>query len=201
MNPAKKARNKGRTVLCCGALAFGLAFAASFGEDTSRPAMTGGPPIPGVCVLSREAVFDLSKVGQDVMGQFRIARDTAQRQVSAEEGRITADVRDLEAQKSSLTEELYRQRQLELGGRLQELRAEAAKRSQQLEEARQAAVKKIADAVQPSIAAVYQRYRCSLLLSRDAVLAGNPGMDVTAEVIKGLDGAITQMPFYGNRHD
>jgi hypothetical protein len=101
MNPAKKARNKGRTVLCCGALAFGLAFAASFGEDTSRPAMTGGPPIPGVCVLSREAVFDLSKVGQDVMGQFRIARDTAQRQVSAEEGRITADVRDLEAQKSS----------------------------------------------------------------------------------------------------
>lgn len=101
-------------------------------------------------------------------------------------GALPSNVRDLEAQKPSLTEELYRQRQLELGGRLQKLRAKAAKRLQQLDEARQATVKKIAEAVQPSIAAVYQRYRCTLLLSRDAVLAGNPGMDVTAEVIKGL---------------
>jgi hypothetical protein len=31
--------------------------------------------------------------------------------------------------------------------------------------------------------------------------AGNPGMDVTAEVIKGLDGAVTQMSFDVPKHD
>ena len=201
MNPVKKARTMGRMVLCCGALAFGLAYSASYGEEISRPTVTGGPPIPGVCVLSREAVFDQSKVGQSVTGQFRIARDGAQKDVHDQEAKITADIKALESEKTALSEDQYKLRQQELVLRLKDLRAEAAKKSQELEAARLEAVKKIAAQAQPSIAAVYQHYRCSLLLSRDAVLAGNPGMDVTAEVIKGLDGAITKMSFEADKPD
>ncbi len=178
---------------CCGVLIVGVVSTSSYAEDISAPA--GDLPIPGVCVLSREAMFDLSKVGLNVTGQFRSARDAAQKQVSAEEGSITADIRALESEKASLTEDLYRQRQLELAGRLRDLRAEAAQKSQALEAARQEAVKKIAVAAQPFIAEVYQRHHCSLLLSRDAVLAGNPGMDITAEVIKELDVAPLEIGF------
>jgi len=181
-------------------LAFGVPLAApSWAEEAGSP--LGGPPIPGVCVLNREAVFDLSKVGQDVTGQFRAARDGAQKAVSAEEAKITAGVTALEKDKASLPPEEYHQRQQELVKRLQDLRVDAAQRTQELEAARQDAVKKIAAKAQPFIADVYQRYRCSLLLSRDAVLAGNPGMDVTAEVIKGLDGAITSMAFEVGKQD
>ncbi len=153
--------------------------AASAGDE----APTGGPPIPGVCVLSREAVFDASKVGQDVTAQFRKAREAAQKEIGGEETKIAAEMQALDGEKASLSEDQRKARQRELAGRLLDLKLDAAQKSQSLEAARQETVKKIAEAAQPFIAEVYQRYRCSLLLSRDAVLAGNPGMDVTLEVI------------------
>ncbi len=194
MIAAEKTRNMGRMALCCGALTFALAFSASHGEEAVPSTVSGGPPIPGVCVLSREAVFDLSKVGQDVTAQFRARRDKMQAEVNHQEAGIEADIKTLEKDKDSLSLDAYHQRQQELVKRLQDLRSDAAKASQKLEGARQAAVTKIAAEAQPFVAEVYQRYRCSLLLSRDAVLAGNPGMDVTGEVIKDLNGKITTMP-------
>lgn len=164
----------------------------AFGEEAVP--VSGGPPIPGVCVLSREAVFDASMVGQDVTAQFKKARDSAQSSVNEKQTKVAGEVKALETSKAQITEDQYKTRQKALADEMRDLRLDAAQKSMSLEAARQGAVKKIADKAQPFIAEVYQRYRCSLLLSRDAVLAGNPGMDVTGEVIKGLDKAITKMP-------
>jgi Skp family chaperone for outer membrane proteins len=175
--------------------------AASFPAGAEDGAVSGAPAIPGICVLSKEAVFDGSKVGQDVTAQYRAARDAAQQEVNDQEAKIASGIKALEDEKASLPEDRYQQRQQELAKRLQDLRADAARASQDLEATRAAVVKQIAKAVQPFIASVYRVNRCALLLSRDAVLAGNPGMDVTGEVIKGLDGKITTMTFARDKDD
>lgn len=161
----------------------------------SEPVLAGGPAIPGVCVLDQEALFSRSKVGQDVTAQYRVARDAAQEMVKSQEGDIAADAKALKDKKAALPDEQYQMRQRDLAVRVQALRLEAAHKSQELEAVRKSVVQRIAKEAQPFVAAAYQKYRCSLLLSRTAVLAGNPGMDVTAEVIKGIDGKITAMAF------
>lgn len=173
------------------AVSGGVSVAASAGEN----AAAGGPAIPGVCVLDQEAVFNTSKVGKNVTEQYRAALDAAQGEMRTENEKISADAKALEAEKAKVSEEQYRSRQKDLAIRIQSAKLEASQKSQDLEATRKDVVKRIATDAQPFVDATYKKYRCSLLLARSAVLMGNPGMDVTAEVIAGLDGKITTMAF------
>jgi Skp family chaperone for outer membrane proteins len=146
-------------------------------------------------------VFDLSKVGQDANAQYRAARDAAQKDVNEEEAKIGADIRALEEKRATLAADTYKEQQTVLVQQLQDLRSKAAKKSLALEEVRQDVVKRIAAMAQPYVASAYQANHCALLLSRDAVLAGNPSMDITAEVVKGLDGKIATMRFERRKDD
>ena len=151
----------------------------------------GGPVIPGLCVLSRQAVFDASQVGKSASAQFKTMRDTTQTQVNAEQVKLMADAKALEGQKASLSDAQYRDRQQELAKRLQGLRQEAAADSRDLEATRKDVVARIWKETQPVIAVVYKDKHCGLLVSRDAVMAGNPAMDITPAIVAGLDGKIT----------
>lgn len=173
------------------AIAGGVCAAASAEEN----AAAGGPAIPGVCVLDQEAVFNTSKVGKNVTEQYRAALNAAQSETRAENDKISADAKVLEAEKAKVPEEQYRSRQKDFAIRLQSVKLETSQRSQDLEATRKDVVKRIAKDAQPFVDATYKKYRCSLLLARSAVLMGNPGMDVTDEVIAGLDGKITTMTF------
>ena len=180
-------------------IVFVLIAGLSAGVAMASPALSeelvGGPAIPGVCVLNREAVFTASLVGKDVTRQYQASRDAAQAAVKAEEAKLAGDAKTLEGMKETLSEDQYQTRLRDLVARQQGLRLEASQKSQDLEAMRISVVKRIAEAAQPFVASSYGKYRCSLLLSRDAVLAGNPGMDVTTDVISGLDGKITTMKF------
>lgn len=151
----------------------------------------GGPAIPGLCVLSRQGVFDLSQVGKSASAQFKTMRDSTQGAVNAEQAKIVADAKVLEGQKSSLAAEQYQARQQDLAKRLQGLRQTAAQDSRDLEATRKDAVEKIWKDAQPLIAAAYKEKHCGVLVSRDAIMAGNPVMDITPSVVRGLDAKVT----------
>ncbi len=151
----------------------------------------GGPVIPGLCVLSRQAVFDASAAGKAANAQFKNLRETAQAAVNGEQAKLVGDAKTLEGQKASLSADQYQARQQDLAKRLQVLRLEASQDSNDLEATRQDVVVRLAKEVQPVIAAVYKERSCGLLVSRDAIMAGNPAMDITAAVVSGLDAKIT----------
>ncbi len=113
----------------------------------------GGPAIPGVCILNQQAVFNSSKVGIFANTHYRQMRDGAQSAVNAEEAKIVADAKGLQGNK--LPPAQLQQKQQALAKRFQDLRAKAAKDSQDLEATRQAAVQKIATAAQPVINQVF----------------------------------------------
>ncbi len=59
----------------------------------------------------------------------------------------------------------------------------------------------MATEINPLLRQVYASRNCGLLLDRNAVFGANPSMDITADVVKLLDGKITTFAFDRERLD
>ena len=155
----------------------------------------GGPVIPGVCLLSREAVFAQSTVGQAATARLKQLGERAQAGLEAERRTLESEARALQTQQLTLTAPQVQHRQQQLQSRAQALQAKAAQISRELEATRAKATGRIEDAVQPVVVSAYQAKGCGLLLSRDAVLGGNLANDLTAAVIQGLNARMSTITF------
>lgn len=167
---------------------------ASIGAE-AQPKPLAGPVVKGVCVLNRADVFATSKVAQAVNVKYRTAFDQAQSEVTQEREALETEARTLQAKKSAMKAEDFLKTQAQLAERIKALQAKASEQTQILEATRRDVVARIATEAQPVIERVYQERGCGLLLSREAVLAGNVDMDVTPAVIAALDQRITDLPF------
>ena len=64
-----------------------------------------------------------------------------------------------------------------------------------------AAIGRVGQEMEPLIRPVYQQRQCSVLLNRDAIVLGNPAMDITPAVVTALNAKITQFTFDRERLD
>jgi Skp family chaperone for outer membrane proteins len=154
-----------------------------------------GPLVPGVCVLGREAVFANAKVGQAANARLLELSKQAQAEIEAERAPIEADIKALEAQKASLTPAQLDERGKPLAARWDGLQRKAGLRSREIEATRAKAFGRVATEAQPIIAQAYASRKCGVLFAREAMLGGNPGADLTAAVVQGLDARITTITF------
>ena len=141
----------------------------------------GGNPVPGVCMLSREAVFAQSKVGQASSERLK---SLAQQQQQP----LNTDIQAFQQKAASLTEAQRQQQGQALQQRMQAFQA-------QVDATRGKVMEQIGQQAQPLVNAAYTSHHCGLLLNRDAVLGGNTANDLTPEVVSGLDARITSLNF------
>jgi Skp family chaperone for outer membrane proteins len=174
-----------RTALCATTL-FVIGWPA-FAQTAPATASLGGPIVPGVCLLSREAIFANAAIGKAASARLKKMSDDAQAEIAAERAPIEADLKAFQAEAAKLTPEQRRTRDQALTARLQPLQAKAQQRSSAIEAARAREMQQIADTAQPVIAAVYQQKKCGLLFDRNSALGGNFANDLTADVVRGLD--------------
>jgi Skp family chaperone for outer membrane proteins len=179
------------------ALALALAAGAAQAQTAAAPATQplGGPAIPGLCLLSREAVFANAKVGLAATARLRELAQAAEAELAADRKPVEDEAKALQAQQASLKPAELQQRQQALGQKLGAVQQKAQQRSQELELTRQKALAQIAEEAQPAVAAAYKARKCGLLVNRDAVFGGNMSGDLTAEVVKGLDATVTTITF------
>lgn len=154
-----------------------------------------GPLVPGVCVLSRDAVLANAKVGLAANARLLELSKQAQAEIDAERAPIETELKALEAQKASLTPAQLEERGKPLAARWDALQRKAALRGREIEATRAKALGGIANQAQPVIAQVYASRKCGLLFTREAMMGGNPGADLTAAVVQGLDARITTITF------
>ena len=64
----------------------------------------GGNPVPGVCMLSREAVFAQSKVGQAASERLGQLADQSRNQLASQRKPIEADIQSFQQKATSLSE-------------------------------------------------------------------------------------------------
>ena len=163
--------------------------------------IANGPAIPGVCIFSNEQAIGTSVVGKYVSQRMQQLQSQASAEVNGEKSAIETDGTALEAQRATLSADIYQQRGVALNQRIQTLQRLAEQRSRELQATEQKALGRIATELTPLLRSVYEQRKCGLLLDRNAVFGANPTMDTTEQVVKLLDAKITQFPFDRERLD
>ena len=161
-------------------------------QQAASPSAFGGPAIPGVCLLSREAVFANAAVGRVVSARIAELTRAAQAEVDQQRGPLEIEAKALAALGQDAK---AKERRDALATRWQALQRQAAQGGREIEATRTKALARVADEAQPVIAKVYAAHKCGLLFDRGAVLGGNFSNDLTADVVTALDAKITTISF------
>ncbi|MET4896570.1 OmpH family outer membrane protein [Sphingomonadaceae bacterium jetA1] len=154
---------------------------------TSPTPPLGGPVVPGLCLLSREAIYANAAVGKAASARLNDLTRAAQAEIDAQRPAIEAEAKALEGQPDNAAN---KQKREALARRWQALQQKAAQTSREIEATRTRALERIANEAQPVIAQVYGQKKCGLLFDRGTVLGGNFANDLTADVVRALDAKI-----------
>jgi Skp family chaperone for outer membrane proteins len=174
------------------------------GTSTARSApsgasLGGAAAIPGLCMLSRNEVLSKAKVALAADVRLKQLNQQVQTELTPEQTSINTDAKALAAQQATLSPADFQKRQAALQARLNALQQTAQIRQQELAATKQKALSRISLDAQPIINQAYRSHDCSVLLDRDAVLLGNTGNDITADVTRGLDAKVTTITFERER--
>jgi outer membrane protein len=161
----------------------------------SQAAPLTGPAIPGVCVLSLEAVVSGSTVGRYVATRMQQLNQTAQAELSSDATSLQNDEKALEASRASLSSDQLQQRVAALQGRENDLNRTVQIRREEMSQTAQNAQKRILTESTPIFQEAARAHNCSIVLERAGVLAAETSMDLTPTVITGLNAKITQFEF------
>lgn len=155
----------------------------------------GGSAIPGLCLLSREAIYANAAAGKAASTRLTQLAQEAQTEVDAERKPLDAEIQAFQAEAAKLTPAQRTQREQALQQRIQAVQAKMQQRAREIEATRSKVLGQIAGYAQPVIAQVYTQHKCGLLVDRNTVLGGNMTGDLTPDVVKGLDGKIATITF------
>ncbi|MBO9579607.1 MAG: OmpH family outer membrane protein [Sphingobium sp.] len=155
----------------------------------------GGPTIPGVCLLSRQAVMANAKVAVAASDRLRALTQQAQQEIDGERQPVETDIKAFNAEAAKLPETQRLQRQQALQARLQPIEAKTRLRAREIDATREKALERISTELQPVVAQVYKQRQCGLLIDRNSVIGGNMANDLTAAVTQGLDAKISTITF------
>jgi Skp family chaperone for outer membrane proteins len=178
-------------------LAAGLLLVSAQSGAAQTPATQplGGPALPGICLLSQQAVLSNAKVGVAATARLKQIADQVNAEVSAARAPLESDAQALQSQRASLKPADLQTRQQAIATRAQALQQTVNQRQREIEATRQKALSRIFTEVQPVIAAVYKARGCGLLFDRNSVLGGNMAGDITGAVVQGLDAKISTITF------
>jgi outer membrane protein len=154
-----------------------------------------GPAIPGMCVLSQEAVVFTSTVGKYVATRLQQLNSAAQAEITSDTTTLQADEKAFEAARAGLSQEQLQQRAAALAGRERDLERTVSVRREEMNQTAQKAQARILQEASPIFQQAVHSHNCSIVLSGTGVLVAETSMDITPTVIAGLNAKITQFEF------
>jgi len=177
------------------------AMAQAAAAPAAPPAISHGPAIPGVCIISPDVVIGASTVGKYVQTRLQQIDTQVTSELTSEQTAIQNDAKALDTAKATLDQNTFDQRNAALQLRANAWNRKGQLRQRELQATQQKAVGRIYQEMEPVIRTSYQNAKCSLLLQGEAVVLGNPAMNITPAVITGLNAKITQFTFDRERLD
>ncbi len=180
------------TVALTGSSALAQAPAAAAAAATP---VTHGPPISGVCLFAFQDALALSTVGKYIDQRMQQIVGQTNAELTGEKSALDNDAKALEARRATMDPTTFEQQAVGLRGRADALQRKAQTRDREVQATEQKAVARVSQEMEPYIRQAYQAKTCSILLQRQAVIIGNPAMDITQAVVTGLNAKFTQFAF------
>ena len=161
----------------------------------AAPTPPPGPPIAGVCVVSYERAVAESTAGAAFQNRMQQLTAQVEAELTPERTTIQNDGRTLEGQRATLAPDQFQQRAVALNTRIEQYSEKEQLRGQELEATRQKALQSIVAQINPVVIAQYTARNCSIVMEANSLIAVNPGMDLTATVITGLNSRLPTVTF------
>jgi Skp family chaperone for outer membrane proteins len=150
-------------------------------------AQTFGPPIPGLCLLSRTGAIGASRAGQSMQAQLKqmqasLSGDLAQRRNAIDQQR-----RQLEARQNATAPIEY---QRQLAALDQQARGLEQQQNVRFIAAQERGQQQIDRALNAALGRVVTRNVCSLVVERNNTYGWNNAMDITPAVTREMDSLV-----------
>lgn len=142
-----------------------------------------GPVIPGLCAYHNDRLLVQSTAGQSLNEGLRRLLEEVQGELQPYASLIENESRAIQ----QLPEDQRGPRIQALQQRYQEAEQLSQQRDTEIRYTRAQQLNRIAEAVDPLVAAIYQERGCGILLDRNSVYLMNPAMDITGTVIERLN--------------
>lgn len=154
---------------------------------SSATAQTFGPPIHGMCLLSRAGAIGASRAGQSMQAQLKRMRASLNGDLAQRRAALDQERRQLEARQSSIAPIDYKRQMDALAQKAQGL--EQAENARFIT-AQQRGQQQLDHALSVALARVVTREGCSIVLERDNSYGWNNAMDVTGAVTREIDASL-----------
>lgn len=172
-----------------------VSLTASAAMAQSQGPANPGPVIPGVCVYFNQQALAQSTVGQAVQARMEQLAKDVQGEIAPYATQLQTEYQALQAGASTIPADQLNQRRQALQQRAQEAQQLEQTRDNELRYTLGEQRKKISEAIEPILVAVYQEKGCGILVDRESVFIMNPAMDVTPLVIQRLNTALPTLSF------
>lgn len=159
-----------------------------------------GPALPGVCTYSGDQAIQDSEVGKYVAARMKQIVTEVNAELQAEDTAIKNEAKAIDAARATAQTDALEARAAALQARFNAYKRKQQLREAEVEQTRRKALMRVLQELDPIAVGVYQARNCSILLG-DGVLLGNPAMDITPQVITGLNAKIKSFTFNRERLD
>ncbi|HUZ13502.1 MAG TPA: OmpH family outer membrane protein [Caulobacteraceae bacterium] len=156
-----------------------------------------GPPIPGLCIFSPNAIVSQSKVGKVVFARLKELSQQVDAELRPEYESITTEGHTLEAQRATMDQAAYQARGANLQLQASNFEKKRALRAREMQATQEKALDTVGKVLNPIMVQLYQQRHCSVLIDGDAggVKLVNPSMDLSPVAVTALDARIQTLAF------
>jgi Skp family chaperone for outer membrane proteins len=153
--------------------------------------LTSAAAETNIFTLNTQMVFAKSKAGQSLEGQIETLGKALRAEITKAQTSISEEGQKLEQQRGLLKEEDFNKKARAFGQKSADTKRKLEEKGQALQLGANKAQQEIQESLLPVLDQVVAANGGGVLLDKGVVLSG--GKDLTAEVIKALDGKITSV--------
>jgi outer membrane protein len=191
----------GTAAIAISTVAFAQAAAPTATAAAAAPPVTHGAAPAGVCIFSSQGAVATSTVGKYVDTRMKQIVGVVNAELNTEKTAIETEAKAIEAGRATMQPDALEKRSSDLQVRYNAFQRKGQQRQREIEATEQKAYARVGTELDPAVRVAYQAKGCALLLDRQAVMLGNPSMDITPQVVTALNGKITQFTFDRERLD
>ena len=150
-------------------------------------AQTFGPPIQGLCLLSRTGAISASRAGQSMQAQLKQMQVSLSNELAQRRNGIDQQRRQLEARQNATAPIEYQRQLAALDQQARDLEQQQNLRFIAAQERGQ---QQIDRALNEALGRVVTRNVCSLVVERNNTYGWNNSMDITSAVTREMDAVV-----------
>ena len=176
--------------------AFALASLAASAAAAQTPAAPTGPVVPGVCFYHHDRLEAQSTAGQSLLTGIQRLDQEVRAELAPYEQFIQTEDQALRQGQSTIPQDQLAQRSQALQVRLREYETRRQTLANEMRYTLAYQQQQIAQAAEPILQALYTERGCGVLFRAEAVMRGNPQMDLTEAAIQRLNQALPSLPAF-----